>query len=109
MTKNRAGVWVAFLAGLVLAAPAIAVEPPAAALPPGTTSSQSVPEATGPGTSGSGGSSEPLSDKLDRTKGIIHPPRGVDPGMPQTPPREGRTPVIPPPGTGGDRSGVSPK
>jgi hypothetical protein len=56
----------------------------------------------------SGGSNEPLSDKLDRSGGIIHPPGDVDPGMTQAPPHAGSksTPVIPPPGA---KSGVNPK
>src|SRR5258708_9498413 len=40
-----------------------------------------------PATSGS--STEPLSKKLDRSGGGIHPPGDVDPGMAQTPPAIG--------------------
>ena len=60
---------------------------------------------------GSGGSSEPLSEKLDRSGGVIHPPNGVDPGIKQDPPAIGShsTPVIPPPGSPGGKSGVNPK
>ena len=59
----------------------------------------------------SGGSTEPLSDKLDRSGGVIHPPGGVDPEMTQTPPRVGSKsmPVIPPPGTSGSKRGINPK
>jgi hypothetical protein len=55
-----------------------------------------------------GSSSEPLSDKLDRSGGVIRPPRGIDPGMTQAPPHVGSksTPVIPPPGA---KPGVNPK
>ena len=62
-----------------------------------------------PATSGS--STEPLSDKLDRQRGIIHPPGDVDPGMTQAPPAIGSqsTPVIPPPGSPGGKPGVNPK
>ena len=62
-----------------------------------------------PATSGS--STEPLSEKLDRSGGVIHPPTGVDPGISQAPPEIGSqsTPVIPPPGTPGGKSGVNPK
>jgi len=51
-----------------------------------------------------------LSDRLDRSDGVIRPPAGVDPQMQVPPPDQGsRTPVIPPPGTpGGDRS-IEPK
>jgi hypothetical protein len=51
-----------------------------------------------------------LSDRLDRSKGVIKPPESVDPGMKVPPPNsDARTPVIPPPGSpGGDRS-IEPK
>ena len=62
-----------------------------------------------PATSGS--STEPLSEKLDRSGGVIHPPSGVDPAMKQEPPAIGpqSTPIIPPPGTPGGKPGVNPK
>jgi len=89
---------------------------PAAALTPtspnkdqtiGKSSPQPVPE--DPATSGS--STEPLSDKLDRQGGVIHPPGDVDPGITQAPPAIGSqsTPVIPPPGSPGGKRGVNPK
>jgi hypothetical protein len=56
-----------------------------------------------------GGSSEPLSDKLARSKGIICPPAGVDREMQVTPPGGGRLKVIPPPGTPGLDQSVQPK
>ena len=59
----------------------------------------------------SGSSTEPLSEKLDRSGGVIHPPSGVDPGISQAPPEIGSqsTPVIPPPGSPGGKRGVNPK
>ena len=59
----------------------------------------------------SGGSTEPLSNKLDRSGGIIHPPGDVDPGMTQAPPAVSSqsTPVIPPPGSPGGKPGINPK
>lgn len=55
-------------------------------------------------TVGSGQSGSNLSDKLSRSNGVICPPAGVDPQMRVPAPQEGRTPVIPPPGTpGGDQ------
>ena len=73
----------------------------------GPTAPQTVPE--DPATSG--GSTEPLSDKLDRSGGVIHPPGGVDPEMTQAPPRVGSKsmPVIPPPGSSGSKRGINPK
>ena len=76
-------------------------------LPPATPSHQTVPEAAIPGSGG--GSAEPLSKKLDRQGGVIRPPSGVDPLMTQPPPAEGKTPVIPPPGTPGGEQGIKPK
>jgi hypothetical protein len=56
-----------------------------------------------------GGSSEPLSDKLARSKGVICPPAGVDREMQVTPPSGGHLKVIPPPGTPGGDPDVQPK
>src|SRR3984893_1566010 len=86
---------------------------PAAALTPtsphkdptaGKPAPKIVPE--DPATSGS--STEPLSEKLDRSGGVIHPPAGVESGMMQSPPAigSGSTPAIRPPGC---KPGVNPK
>jgi hypothetical protein len=48
-----------------------------------------------------------LSDKLDRNQGVIHPERGVDPGMAKKPPETGSTPIVQPPDP--SKSGVEPK
>ena len=56
-----------------------------------------------------GGSSEPLSDKLAQSKGVICPPAGVDRDMQVTPPSGGKLKVIPPPGTPGGDQSVQPK
>ena len=92
-------------AGWAVAVPAGAAEK--GAPPPETPSRQTVPEAASPGASGS--ASEPLSDKLERQDGVIRPPRGVDPKMTQSPPAEGKTPVIAPPGSPGGEPGIKPK
>ena len=78
-------------------------------LPPETPSHQRVPEAGEAGISGS--STEPLSDRLDRSRGVLRPPGGIDPGLTQSPPSTGArsTPVIPPPGDRGDESEINPK
>ena len=96
----------------LLAASALAVAATANAaekweLPPQTPSRQTVPEAGSPGSGG--GSTEPLSDKLDRQGGVIRPPSGIDPEMTQNPPATGKMPVIRPPGTPGGEQGVEPK
>jgi len=70
--------------------------------------SNRIPEKIRP--EGSGSSTEPLSNRLNRSGGVIRPPDGIDPGIAQSPPRIGThsTPVIPPPGSGDD-SPVKPK
>ena len=55
------------------------------------------------------GSNETRSEKLERTEGVICPPRGVDPEIAAPPPGGGRTPVIPPPGSPGGDPTVRPK
>ena len=76
--------------------------------PAETPSHRMLPEA---GVPGSGSSTEPLSDRLDRSRGMLRPPGGIDPGLTQSPPSTGprSTPVIPPPGTRGDEGEINPK
>jgi hypothetical protein len=50
-----------------------------------------------------------LGDRLARSKGIICPPAGVDPGIVAPPVGGGTTPVIPPPGTPGGDPNIIPK
>jgi hypothetical protein len=50
-----------------------------------------------------------FSDQLSRSKGVICPPAGVDPGISTPPVGGGVTPVIPPPGTPGGDHGVVPR
>jgi hypothetical protein len=57
----------------------------------------------------SGPADEQLSDKLDRSEGVICPPAGVDPEIAAPPPGGGNTPVIPPPGSPGGDPSVRPK
>jgi hypothetical protein len=56
------------------------------------------PDAKEAPTLGGGGSSEPLSDKLAQSKGVICPPAGIDRDMQVRPPGGGALKVIPPPG-----------
>jgi hypothetical protein len=51
---------------------------------------------------------ESLSQKLDDGKGVICPP-DIDPAMKAPTPKEGNTPVIPPPGSPGGNPNVQPK
>ena len=105
---NRIAVYLGIVAAISWIMVALSVAQ-TANLPPETSSHQTIPEATGPGTSGSSG--EPLSDKLDRSGGVIRPPAGVDPGLTQSPPQSGssKMPVIPPPGTRGGEPEINPK
>jgi hypothetical protein len=79
--------------------------------PPGTPQSES----TGPQDSRSTGlvgrSNEPLSDKLDRSGGVIRPPDDIAPEMAVRPPDPdpGTTRVIPPPGAPGGDPRIEPK
>ena len=108
MSRSRMRLVVPILAELALAhaGPCRAQtidQKPAAETPPKT-----VPEDTRPGRSGS--SQEPLGKKLNRTDGVLHPPRGVDPGVAIPPPTTGSSmPVIPPPGTPGGNTAIEPK
>ena len=72
-------------------------------------------ESTGPqdprSTGSVGSSSAPLSDKLDRTDGVIRPPADIAPEMSVRPPvpNPGTTRVIPPPGSPGGDQTLEPK
>ena len=50
-----------------------------------------------------------LSEKLDKSNGVIHPQGPVDPGMNKKPPATGDSPVITPPGAPGSGSTTQPK
>jgi hypothetical protein len=56
-----------------------------------------------------GQSREPLSDRLAQSDGVMCPPSNIDPQMQKDPPAEGKTPVIPPPGSPGGDPTVRPK
>ena len=119
--KRRQDAWLgdrqsrctALAAGLVLAA--------LAALPCGAQSTApQCPQAQGPQTAQPRNGSAPqpadradqnqnLSEKLDRSEGIICPPANVDPQIDTPPPAGGKTPVIPPPGSPGGDPTVRPK
>jgi len=54
---------------------------------------------------------EPLSEKLDKSEGVLTPPSGVDPKIHKEPPAEtgDRMPVIVPPGEHGGNQNIQPK
>jgi hypothetical protein len=102
------------IAGVVLAALVASV---GAAVAQGElrTSETLKSESTGPqdprSTGSVGRSNEPLSDKLNRTDGVIRPPANIAPDMTVRPPvpNPGTTRVIPPPGSPGGDQSVEPK
>jgi hypothetical protein len=105
--------WSAALAALMLAGPALA-QGPTSPRDPNMPSPQSVPpekirpaEPAGPGTTGSTGSGT-LTDKLQRSEGVLTPGPTGDQEMVTRPPDTGTTPVIRPPGMTSD-SPVQPK
>ena len=59
--------------------------------------------------SGKGPGSEPLTDKLARSDGVLCPPAGVDPEIRAPAPDVGKMPVIPPPGSPGGDPTLRPK
>ncbi|MFG1428349.1 hypothetical protein [Roseixanthobacter glucoisosaccharinicivorans] len=66
------------------------------------------PDAPGP-TLPAPRSDKNLSDRLDRTDGVIPPARNLDPELTHPAPKGGTMPVIPPPGSPGGNPQVQPK
>jgi hypothetical protein len=100
---------VLIVATFVSIAGANAASPQATDKPPAEQGAACPPDVKGEPPTVGRGSSEPLSDKLAQSKGIICPPAGVDPEMQVAPPDGGRLKVIPPPGTPGGDPSVQPK
>ncbi len=99
--RGFAGASLAALATLALAAgPA-----PAQTTPQNSAPMDSVPEKTAP-TPDKGGTN--LSDKLDKSNGVLHP-ADVDPKMQKATPGTGTSDVIKPPGAPGGSPGATPK
>jgi len=75
-----------------------------AAEPPGSGTERAKPP------SAESGPSDNLSERLNRSGGVIKPPENVDPGLQKKPPEDsGKMPVIPPPGSPGGDPNVKPK
>ena len=81
---------------------------PAAAQSSAPSTEKAAPGASAPHTdlSEQGGA---LSDKLNKTNGVIHPEGAVDPKMQREAPATGTMKVIPPPGSPGGATDVQPK
>jgi len=56
-----------------------------------------------------GQASDPLSDRLAKSNGVLCPPADIDPQMRAPAPEAGNTPVIPPPGSPSGNPSVQPK
>jgi len=77
---------------------------------PPSTQRDCPPDVAPPPRSGETTGRAPLSERLSESKGVICPPKGVDPGIiEKPPPGNAPMPVIPPPGTPGGRPGAQPK
>jgi hypothetical protein len=105
--------YVAIASLLLCATSAFAQAPPQAVPVQGTVRCAPVqpptPGAGAPSQQTTGQSREPLSDRLAQSDGVMCPPNEVDRQMPKPPPEEGKTPVIPPPGSPGGDPTVRPK
>jgi hypothetical protein len=103
------------LAAIVITGGVSVIVPLAWAQGPPQTSETLKSESTGPqdprSTGSVGRSTAPLSDKLDRTDGVIRPPADIAPEMSVRPPvpNPGTTRVIPPPGSPGGDQTIEPK
>jgi hypothetical protein len=101
-------VLIAALTALGMAGPSLAQTAGKAQQPP-EQSAACPPDVKGePPTVGQEGS-QPLSDKLAQSKGVICPPASVDSQMEVNPPGGGRLKIIPAPGTPGGDQSVQPK
>ncbi|MFL6818388.1 MAG: hypothetical protein ACJ8EF_10650 [Bradyrhizobium sp.] len=106
---------------IAIAGPAAAQAPPPATPPPqtappapsNTNCTPTRPEprqgTLAPEGSTATGRTEPLSEKLAKSDGVLCPPTGVDPEIRAPTPDAGTTPVIPPPGSPGGDPRVRPK
>jgi hypothetical protein len=96
---------IAVLLGAAVCATTACAQPAAQQRTPSEQGIACPPDVKGEPPTVGGGSSQPLSDKLAESKGVICPPAGVDREMQVKPPAGGELKVIPPPGApGGDRS-----
>jgi hypothetical protein len=101
----------ALLFAVLLTAPAAAQDRPApqAIDPKACSDEQRLRLGDGIAPRPSSPSNQTLSERLERTEGVICPPPDVDPAIAAPPPGGGRTPVIPPPGSPGGDPTVRPK
>ena len=96
---------VALVLALALAAPAIAQDPSVPRRgqdsdPKLPSPNEQIPEKVRPDSGENPGSDATLSEKLERSGGVIKPPSGIDPEIRTIPPEPdpNSTPVIKPPG-----------
>ena len=121
MLRHRPFVLAAALIASSLATGALAqgssqsTQPPTLPTLPSPQNNSTIPEKIAPqepsstgSTAGSGGT---LSEKLERSDGVIRPPEGISPDMSTRAPvpNPGTTPVIRPPGSPGGNPTLDPK
>lgn len=98
------------LSSSVMAQPLVLAQSsaPAQTMPNMAAPSTTVPEKVGPDATGS---TTNLSEKLNRSDGVIAPPTGVDSGMTTRAPaaNTGAMPIITPPGEPGGNQSIQPK
>ena len=90
-------------------------QPPSMPVLPSPQNNTTIPEKIAPqepsSTGSTSGSGATLSEKLERSDGVIRPPGGIAPDMtvPAPVPNPGTTPVIPPPGSPGGNPRIDPR
>jgi hypothetical protein len=104
----------ALMTGASAQAPPAPATPPAQTAPPAPVRTTECAPAQPRGTTAPEGSTtgqrtEPLSDRLAKSDGVLCPPAGVDPEIRAPTPDTGNTPVIPPPGSPGGDPSIRPK
>jgi hypothetical protein len=96
--------------GICVSTVALAQAPaPNAPSPPTSDSSSPADPRQDPRSTGSTRPGETLSERLDRSDGVIRPPADIAPDNTIRPPDTGTTPVIPPPGSPGGDQRITPK
>jgi hypothetical protein len=104
----------AFGTGALAQGSSQSTQPPSMPVLPSPQNNSSIPEKIAPqepsSTGSTGGSGATLSDKLERSDGVIRPPAGIAPDMtvPAPVPDPGTTPVIRPQGSPGGNPTANP-
>jgi hypothetical protein len=102
---------IAGLVAVLLATAAAQAQTPPGQVPQNQPPTPQLPPATGAAPSGQDSGSNPLSEQLSRSGGVIKPPDNVDRKIEAPTPNPGprSMPVVPPPGSPGGNPDVKPK